>query len=114
MREGRDLKRLAALAALRLSLYLKGRVDSAFFARYSRLISPDVTREEIDSCQQEPEELFAGDPLLASRWRRLFDLCGGDPIAVTAIQLALLIEMDERALSLLREAFGQPQGALTI
>ena len=114
MREGRDLKRLAALAALRLSLYLKGRVDSAFFARYSRLISPDVTREEIDSCPQEPEELFAGDPLLASRWRRLFDLCGGDPIAVTAIQLALLIEMDERALSLLREAFGQPQGALTI
>ena len=90
------MKRLAALAALRLSLYLKGRVDSAFFARYSRLISPDVTQEEIDSCPQEPEELFAGDPLLASRWRRLFDLCGGDPIAVTAIQLALLIEMDER------------------
>ena len=69
------MKRLAALAALRLSLYLKGRVDSAFFARYSRLISPDVTREEIDSCPQEPEELFSDDPPLASRWRRLFDLC---------------------------------------
>ena len=40
--------------------------------------------------------------------------CGDDPIALTAIQLSLLIEMDERTLSLLRELFGQTAGALTI
>ena len=53
------MKRLAALAAMKLSLYAKGRVDDAFFARYSRLISPDVTPEELASCPQDPDALAA-------------------------------------------------------
>ena len=41
------MKRLAALAAFKLSLFLKSRVSDDFFRRYSRLISPDVTEEEV-------------------------------------------------------------------
>ena len=108
------MKRLAALAAMKLSLYAKGRVDDAFFARYSRLISPDVTPEELASCPQDPDALFFDAPVSAVRYQKLTELCADDPIALTAIQLSLLIEMDERTLSLLRELFGQTAGALTI
>ena len=51
------MKRLAALAAFKLSLFLKPRVNDDFFKRYSRLISPDVTEEEV---ADYPEDAFFG------------------------------------------------------
>ena len=50
------MNRLAALAAFKLSLYLKPRVSEAFFKTYSRLISSDVTQEELDGYSELPEE----------------------------------------------------------
>ncbi len=107
------MKRLAALGALQLSLFLKPRVDSALFARYSRLISPDVTEEEVASCPTAPEALFYDRPVLAARYRQLLDLCGGEAIALTAVELALLALMEERTADLLREGVGLGEG-LTI
>ena len=69
------MKRLAALAALKLSLFLKGRVDDDFFKRYSRFIAPDVTEEELAECPVTAEELFEDEAMLAVRARQLFDLC---------------------------------------
>ena len=107
------MKRLAALAAFKLSLFFKGRVDTAFFQRYSRLISEDVTQAEVAGYPEDPLQLFAGQPVLAARYQLLYDRCGGDPIALTALQLYLLAQMEERTLALLREGLGVEEG-LTI
>jgi len=52
------MKRLAALAAMKLSYFFSRRGGDEFFKSYSHLISADVTEEEVVSCPQEPEELF--------------------------------------------------------
>ncbi len=101
------MKRLAAIAAFKLSLYLiKQHDDKGIFARYPRLISPDVTEEELAGLPQTPELLFADQPEMATRCRKLYDLCEGDDIALTAIRLVLLEELDGSLGSLLQEAFG--------
>ena len=107
------MKRLAALGAFKLSLFLKPRVSDEFFRRYSRLISPDVTEEEVAGYPEDAESLFYDKPVTAARYRFLQNLCGEDPIALTAIQLYLLALMEERTLDLLREGLGLGEG-LTI
>ena len=107
------LKRLAALAAFKLSVFLKPRVSDEFFKQYSRLISSDVTAEELAEYPQEAEELFPDRPITAQRYKILQEICQNDPIALTAIQLYLLCLMEERAVDLLREGLGVAQG-LTI
>ena len=107
------MKELAALAALKLSLYLKPRVDESLFRRYSRLISADVTEEELAACPRTPEALFPDAPVTARRWARLAALLEGDEIALTAVELYFLAQMEERTLSLLREGLGLAEG-LTI
>ena len=49
------MKRLAALAAFKLSFFLRPRVNEGFFKQYSRLIAMDVTREELESLEEIPE-----------------------------------------------------------
>ena len=108
------MKRLAALAAFKLSLFLKPRVSEEFFRRYSRLISADVTEEEVESYPEEDaEELFFDRPDIAERYCVLQELCGDDPIALTAVELYLLALMEERTVELLREGLGLAEG-LTI
>ena len=107
------MKRLAAVGALKLSLFLKQRVGDDFFKRYSRLIVDDVTEEEVSACPQTPEELFDDAPVLRERWGKLCSLCGEDPIALTAVQLYILALMEERTQNLLREGMGTAEG-LTI
>ncbi len=108
------MKRLAALASFKLSLYLKPRVDSSFFKRYSHIISGDVTEEELLLCPETPEELFFDAPDIAARYRKIYELCGGDQIALDAVQLYLLSEMDGRTLTLLKEGLGLPTECLNI
>ncbi len=108
------MKRLAALASFKLSLYLKTRVDSSFFKRYSHIISGDVTEEELLLYPEKPEELFFDVPDIAARYRKIYELCGGEPIALTAVQLYILAEMDGRTLTLLKEGLGLPMECLTI
>ena len=107
------MKRIAALAAFKLSLFLKPRVSEAFFKTYSRLISSDVTEEELAGYPELPEDLFEDQPGLAARYQRIYDLCGGDPVALNAVQLYLLAQMEERTQDLLREGMGVSEG-LTI
>ena len=107
------MKRLAAQAAFKLSRFLQPRVDAAFFKTYSRLIAPDVTEEELAAYPETPEALFPDNPALADRYRHIHALCGGDSIALAAVQLYLLALLEERTLDLLREGFGVSDG-LTI
>ena len=107
------MKRLAALAAFKLSRFLQPRVNAAFFKTYSRLIAPDVTEEELAAYPETPEALFPDNPALADRYRHIHALCGGDSIALAAVQLYLLALLEERTLDLLREGFGVSDG-LTI
>ena len=107
------MKRLPAVAAFKLSYFLRPRVDETLFRRYSRLISPDVTREEVESLDEWPENLFDDRPELARRWGQLCQLCGEDPVALSAIELYLLAQMEERTLELLREGLGLA-GGMTI
>lgn len=100
------MKRLAALAAFQLSLFFKPRVSDDFFKTYSRLISPDVTEEEIASYPRQAEDLFFDRPETAARYQTLQILCDHDPIALTAIGLYLLALMEKRTLQLLQEGLG--------
>ncbi len=104
------MKRLAASAALKLSYFLKNRVGNEFFDRYSHLISANVTDEDIYVCPVLPKELIPEPQTLAERYQKLYDICGGDVIAMAAIQLYILVLMDERALSLIREGTGSADG----
>ena len=89
------MKRLAAQAAFKLSRFLQPRVDAAFFKTYSRLIAPDVTEEELAAYPETPEALFPDNPALADRYRHIHALCGGDSIALAAVQLYLLALLEE-------------------
>lgn len=104
------LKRLPALAAFKLSAFLRGKVSEDLFKTYSRLIAPDVTRADVDAISEEPEKLFADLPSVAARWQRIYDQCEGDAIALTAMELYLLAVMDERTLDLLRDGMGLTGG----
>lgn len=108
------MKRLAALAAFKLSLYWKSRMAPEFFRRYGGFISADVTKEEVAALPQSPEELFYDNPGAAARYQSLWELCGGDEIALTAVQLCLLAELDRRVLPMLQEGFGGRGDCLTI
>lgn len=107
------MKRLAALAAFKLSHFFSGRVSDDFFKTYSHLISPNVDEAMVSDCPQAPNELFFNAPDMAYRYQHLCELCHEDPIAITAIQLYLMAVMDERTLALLRTGLDVPEG-LTI
>lgn len=104
------MKRLPALAAFKLSAFLRGKVNSDFFKAYSRLISPDVTREEVYAYDEEPAKLFQNAPDIAARWQQIYDLCDGDAVALTAVELYLLAVMEERTLDILRDGMGLTGG----
>ena len=89
------MKRLAAIAAFKLSYFLKNRVDESVFRRYARLISSDVTREEVEALSEDAAELFEDRPDLAECWERLCRLCEDDPVALSAVELSLMARMDE-------------------
>ena len=107
------MKRLAAIAAFKLSYFLKNRVDESVFRRYARLIASDVTREEVEALSEDAAELFEDRPDLAERWERLCRLCEDDPVALSAVELSLMARMEERTVELLREGLGIG-GGLTI
>lgn len=100
------MKRLAALAAFKLSLYLKQQKNEELFRRYSQFLVPEMTEEKFLAYHELPEFLFEDAPALSFRYRRIFDLLEENGIAVAAFQLYMLVCMDNRALSLLEETFG--------
>lgn len=104
------MRRLAALAAFKLSLCLRERADAPLFERYRRILDPAVTEEELSGCPELPEELFFDEPETALRYRRIYELCREDPIALTAVQLCVLAELEPRLPALLREALGLELG----
>ena len=54
------MKRLAALAAFKPSMFFKDRADADFLRRYTRLISADVTEEELSAALEEGTFSLAG------------------------------------------------------
>lgn len=104
------MKRLAALAAVKLSLCLREQAGEELFGRYRRILDPAVTEAEAADYPELPEELFFDEPETALRYRRVYDLCRGDAVALAAVQLCLLAELEPRLPSLLREALGLELG----
>lgn len=107
------MKRLAAIAAYKLSVYLRSRVNEEYFKNYSRLISRDITDEDIDNISESPDELFFDNAAAAARYRKFYELLKGDAIAMTAVQLYVMATMDERTLDILRNGVCV-SGGLTI
>lgn len=100
------MKRIAALAAFKLSLYLSQQKNEELFERYSRFLVKDLTEEEFLKYQELPEFLFEDKPEWAIRYRRIFNLLQENAIAVSAFQLYMLICMEPRVLAALEEIFG--------
>lgn len=104
------MKRLAALGACKLSLCLRERAGEGAFRQYGRVLDPSVTEEELAGYPEAPEALFFDNPETADRWRRVYTLCQGDGIALTAVELCLLAELEPRLPVLLRETLGLELG----
>lgn len=100
------MKRLAAMGAYRLSMYLKEEGKTDILAAYPRLLSAEVTREELAELEAAYIESMAGEGGGIGRLFRLlspYDEAGR--LAWCALELALLYYMDERA----AEIFGAVQ-----
>lgn len=102
------MKRIAALAAFKLSLYLSQQKNEELFERYSRFLVKELTEEEFLKYHEIPEFLFEDNSEPAFRYRRIFNLLEENAIAIAAFQLYILVCMDMRVLPVLEEAFGVP------
>lgn len=100
------MKRLAALASFKMSAYLRDIATEELFDKYSLILEKNMTEEEMNEFSEEPEMIFWDDAILARRYGMLCRLLDGDRIALTALQLVLLLEMEPLAESLLDEVFG--------
>lgn len=92
------MKRLAAMGAYRLSLYLKEEGKTEILAAYPRLLTAEVTQEELAALETDYMESMAGEGGGIGRLFRLlspYDEAGR--LAWCALELALLYYMDERA-----------------
>ncbi len=108
------MKRLAALAVLKLSLYLNQEENPQLFEQYRGLLMSGVTKEDLARCQELPQCLFHDMPVTARRYERLYGLLEANPAAVTAVQVYLLTCMEPRILQLLGQCFGIPSEGANI
>lgn len=100
------MKRIAALAAFKLSLYLSHQKNEELIERYSQFLVKGMTEEEFLKYHEIPEFLFEDQPETALRYRRIFNLLKENAIAIAAFQLYMLVCMDMRVLPALEEVFG--------
>ena len=92
------MKRLAAMGAYRLSLYLKEEGKTEVLAAYPRLLSAEITQEELAALETAYLESVSGEGGSIGRLFRLlspYDEAGR--LAWCALELALLYYMDGRA-----------------
>ncbi len=85
-------------------------MDEAFFLYYSAILSGEMTEEELQGISDLPEDLFFDRPDMAARYRRLYEHCEENRLALLAISLYFLALLDERSLALLREGLGLREG----
>lgn len=88
------MKRLAALAAMKLSLYLKTRADSGIFQRYGRLLDATVTQEEIAS--YDTDDIYKRADESDIRISRILALCGDNKTARTCLELSVLLFLEKQ------------------
>ncbi len=78
------MKQWAEIGALKLSLYLKDKVTSEFYEKYSSILLEQTTKEMLlqkISEQKEQKSIYL---------QELFDLCSENIIAITWVELAFL------------------------
>lgn len=93
------MKTLSTFAALKLSYYLKDKVQADVFETYKRLLDASVTQAEIDmicDLEQCPDESCKSAPV-----NIIAACCGDNSIAHTFVQLELLYYMDHSIQGLL-------------
>lgn len=100
------MKRLAALASFKISSYLRDIAREEFYDRYNLILEKNMTEEEIRGFSEEPEKIFWDDDILSKRYGILYKFLHGNRIALTALQLLLLYEMEPLARCLIEEVFG--------
>ena len=100
------MKRLAALAAMKLSIYMDAEENQKLFQYYQGLLISGMTEQDLAGCQETPEYLFQDNPIAEQRYDLLYRLLKGNPVSLTAVQLYILTCMDIRTLQLLEQCFG--------
>ncbi len=96
------MKRLAAMGALRLSMYLKEEGTTAYWARFPRLLDSEITRETLDTIEENYFESFPE----GGSFGKLYDLLRPEQdeagrLAWCALELAVLCYMNDQ----IREVF---------
>lgn len=78
------MKLWAEIGALKLSLYLKDKVQPELFEKYSSFLIPQATQKLLSECMKEREEQCSGG------FQKLFAECKENLIALTCMELAFL------------------------
>ena len=91
------MKRLAAMGAYRLSMYLKEEGNNAYWGKYSRLLDSEVTEELLQQLEENYMEAMAEEE---GSIGRLYDLLRPEEeagrLAWCSLELAVLYYMDEQ------------------
>lgn len=82
------MKRIAAIGAMKLSLYLKDKLEEETISKYSRILDMNVTESEIKKADND--KIFDVKYVQEQRKKNMMESCGGDPVARTLLQLAAL------------------------
>ncbi|MCR5482673.1 MAG: ATP-binding protein [Clostridia bacterium] len=82
------MKRIATIGAMKLSLYLKNRVEEETISKYSRILDMGVTEKDIKNADND--KIFKTKNVPEERKYSLMKSCGGDEVARTLVQLAAL------------------------
>ena len=89
------MRRLAAMGAYRLSMYLKKEGISAYWAAYPRLLDSSVTRELLEEMEQNYfDSLYAEEGNLKTLLRLLEPDIEAGYLAWSALELAMLYAMN--------------------
>lgn len=109
-KERGTMKALIKLPLLHMSYYVKKRGLRDHLSQYKGVLNFDITEEEMANIHYEPQFFCQDEPELSGRYEWIYNLCQGNPVALTAVGLYLLCLMEERTITMLREIFGVEEG----
>lgn len=97
------MRQYAIIGAYKVSYWLRDKLNPDAFQRYARIIKTDITREALNSiCKYEFNYSRYNTKLIKERYKKVFEQCRENKIAITCVELAFLEYIDNAA----NEVFG--------
>lgn len=106
------MKRIALIASLKLSLYLKDYISDEGFKNYSRLIKKDITETELTNYIEYIYE--ESNDLIINNLKDLYEKIDANDVAITCIELAIYMYMDSKVRELFSYVCNDYKDGITV